>query len=315
VTILLAIEPESEIPPWRERMRVFLPGRRIVAAKELADRAAVAYALSWRHTPGALAGLPNLRAIFSLGAGVDHMFRDPLLPDAPIVRVVDEDLTNRMSEWVVLHALLHLRQQRLYDQRQGDRHWEEDLEQPAAKDVRAGFMGLGALGLDSALKLKAIGFDVAGWGRTPKTVDGLSCFHGPDGLDAMLARTDILIALLPLTRETRGILNARLFAKLARDGRLGGPILLNAGRGGLQIEADIVAALDSGLLKAASLDVFETEPLAKDSSLWRRRNVFVSPHSAALSEPGAVARAIAGQIESFERGEPLKNVVDRVREY
>jgi glyoxylate/hydroxypyruvate reductase len=314
VTILLAIEPESEIPPWRDRMRVFLPGRRIVTAKEL-DRAGVAYALSWRHAPGALAGLPNLRAIFSLGAGVDHMFRDPLLPDAPIVRVVDEDLTNRMSEWVVLHALLHLRQQRLYDQRQADRHWEEDLEQPAAKDVRVGLMGLGALGLDAARKLKAIGFDVAGWSRTPKTIDRLACFHGADGLDAMLARTDILIALLPLTRETRGVLNARLFAKLARDGRLGGPILVNAGRGDLQIETDIVVALDSGMLKAASLDVFETEPLAKDSPLWRRRNVFVSPHSAALSEPGAVARAIAAQIESFERGEPLKNVVDRAREY
>jgi glyoxylate/hydroxypyruvate reductase len=315
VTILLAIEPQSDIPPWRERMRVLLPGRPIVAEKDLADRAAVAYALSWRHAPGALAGLENLRAIFSLGAGVDHMFRDPLLPDAPIVRVVDEDLTNRMSEWVVLHALLHLRQQRLYDQRQADRHWEEDLEQPAARDVRVGLMGLGALGLDAARKLKAIGFDIAGWSRTPKTVDGLACFHGADGLDAMLAQTDILIALLPLTRQTRGILNARLFAKLARDGRLAGPILLNAGRGGLQIETDIVAALDSGLLKAASLDVFETEPLAKDSPLWRRRNVFVSPHSAALSEPGAVARAIAAQIESFERGEPLKNVVDRAREY
>jgi glyoxylate/hydroxypyruvate reductase len=315
VTILLAIEPEGAGRLWRERMSALLPGRRIVAAKELDNRAAVSYALSWRHAPGALADLPNLKAIFSLGAGVDHMFRDPFLPDAPIVRVVDDDLTNRMSEWVVLHTLLHLRQQRLYDRRQADGHWEEDLNQPAAKDVRVGLMGLGALGLDAARKLKVIGFEVAGWSRTRKQVDGLTCFHGADGLDVMLARTDILVALLPLTPETRGILNARLFAKLARDGRLGGAILLNAGRGGLQVEADIVAALQSGALKAASLDVFESEPLPADSPLWRDPRVFVSPHSAALSEPGAVAQGIAAQIEAYERGEPLRNVVDREREY
>jgi glyoxylate/hydroxypyruvate reductase A len=124
-----------------------------------------------------------------------------------------------------------------------------------------------------------------------------------------------LIALLPLTVETRGVLDARLFAKLARDGRLGGPILVNAGRGGLQVEKDIVAALDAGVLKAASLDVFETEPLPKDSRLWNHPNVFVSPHSAALSEPGAVARAIAGQIIALESGGKLKNVVDRARGY
>jgi glyoxylate/hydroxypyruvate reductase A len=315
VTILLAIEPEGDGRPWRQRMSDLMPSRRIVTVKELVDRAAVSYALSWRHAPGALADLPNLQAIFSLGAGVDHMFRDPLLPDAPIVRVVDDDLTNRMSEWVVLHSLLHLRQQHLYDRRQADRHWEEDLNQPAARDMRVGLMGLGALGLDAARKLKVIGFDVAGWSRTKKQVDGITCFHGTDGLDAMLARTDILIVLLPLTPETRGVLNARLFAKLARDGRLGGPILLNAGRGGLQIETELVAALQSGVLKAASLDVFECEPLPTDSPLWRHPRVFISPHSAALSEPGAVARGIAAQIEAYERGEPLKNVVVREREY
>ncbi len=315
MTILLAIEPASEIPPWRERFAALLPGRRLVAAPEIGARGEIAYALSWRHRPGALAGLPNLKAIFSLGAGVDHLFSDPLLPDAPIVRVVDDDLTNRMSEWVVLHALLHLRQQRLYDRRQAESRWEEDLNQPAAKDVRVGVMGLGALGRDAARKLTIIGFDVAGWSRSEKRIEGLACFHGAAGLDAMLARTDILICLLPLTKETRGLLNARLFEKLARGGRLGGPILLNAGRGGLQVEADIVAALDSGLLKAASLDVFEREPLPEDSPLWRHPRVSVSPHSAALSEPAAVARNIAAQINAYERGEPLKNLVDRARGY
>jgi glyoxylate/hydroxypyruvate reductase A len=131
----------------------------------------------------------------------------------------------------------------------------------------------------------------------------------------MLARTDILVALLPLTAATRGLLDARLLAKLARDGRLGGPILINAGRGALQVEADILAALDSGVLKGASLDVFETEPLPRESRLWSHPSVFVSPHNAAISTPEAVARAIAGQIEAAERGEPLRNVVDRKRGY
>jgi glyoxylate/hydroxypyruvate reductase A len=296
-------------------MRALLPGHAVVIPEHLRDRAAVHYAMSWRHEPGALADLPNLKAIFSLGAGVDHLFEDPHLPSAPIVRVVDPDLRNRMSEWVVLHTLLHHRQQRLYDRQQRERIWDEDGDQPAAAEVRVGILGLGELGLDAACKLGIIGFDVAGWSRSAKQASGVRCFHGADGLDAMLARTDILVALLPLTGETRGILNARLFAKLARDGRLGGPILLNAGRGGLQIEADILAALDSGVLRAASLDVFETEPLPADSPLWRHPRVTISPHNAAISAPEAVARYIACQIQAFERGEGLTNLIDRKQGY
>ena len=237
------------------------------------------------------------------------------LPDVPIVRVVDADLRDRMSEWVVLHALIHLRQQRMYDWQQDQQIWGEDVELPAAAEVRVGVLGLGLLGADAAQKLATIGFDVAGWSRTPRGIDGIACFHGEDGLDALLARTDILVALLPLTPQTRGILNARLFASLAPDGRLGGPILLNAGRGGLQVEADILTALDEGVLKAATLDVFESEPLPKDSPLWRHPRVTISPHNAAISTPDAVLRGILGQIEAFERGEALKNVVDRTRGY
>jgi glyoxylate/hydroxypyruvate reductase A len=253
--------------------------------------------------------------IFSLGAGVDHLFATPDLPDVPIVRVVDPDLTGRMSEWVVLHALLHLRDVRRYERQQRERIWDEDADPPAAGDVRVGVMGFGELGRDAARKLKMLGFDVAAWSASPKSEPGIACFHGPDGLEAMLPRTDLLVSLLPLTEATRGLLDARLFAKLAQGGRLGGPILLNAGRGGLQVEADILAALDAGVLKAASLDVFETEPLPRESRLWRHPQVYVTPHNAAVSAPSAVARAIAGQIVAFERGEPLRHVVDRARGY
>ena len=301
--------------PWLRRFQALLPRYAIATPETLTDRAAVRYAVCWRPGRGALTDLPGLQAIFSLGAGVDHLLEAADLPDAPVVRVVDPDLTGRMSEWVALHALLHLRDFRRYERQQRDRLWDEDVDPPAAHEVRVGVLGFGELGRDAARKLTALGFPVAAWSASAKTEPGVECFHGSDGLDVMLARTDILVSLLPLTPATRGILDARLFAKLAPDGRLGGPILLNAGRGGLQIEADILAALDAGVLKAASLDVFEQEPLPPASRLWSHPNVIVSPHNAAVSSTGAVARFIAGQIEAFERGEPLRHVVDRGRGY
>jgi glyoxylate/hydroxypyruvate reductase A len=270
--------------------------------------------MTWRHPPGSLENLPNLAAIFSLGTGVDHVFADPGLPSVPIVRVVDLDLTTRMSEWVVLQVLLHHRQFRRYDRQQRQRIWDEDEAQPAARDVRVGILGLGVLGLDAARQLQMLGFDVAGWSRTTKQAEGLATFQGADGLEALLARTDILVSLLPLTPETRGLLNASLFAKLPRDGR-SGPTLVNAGRGGLQVETDILCALQTGVLKGASLDVFETEPLPAHSLLWTREDVFISPHNAAVSEPTTMARYIAEQILAFERGEGLRNLVDRRRGY
>ncbi len=314
MSVLLAVTGWDPAP-WLARLGPLLPGWSIATPETLADRAAVRYALSWRHRPGEFADLPALRAILSLGAGVDHVMSDARLPDVPVIRVVDPDLTTRMSEWVVMQVLLHHRQFRRYDRQQRERIWDEDETQPAARETRVGILGLGELGLDAARKLGAIGFDVAGWTRSPKHAKGIATFHGEDGLDALLARTDILVSLLPLTPETRGLLNARLFAKLARDGRLGGPFLINAGRGGLQVEADIVAALDAGVLKGTSLDVFETEPLPAESPLWARDDVYISPHNSAISSPDAIAGYIANQIHAIERGESPRNVVDRARGY
>ena len=296
-------------------MEALLPSRKIVMLGESFDRASVRYALSWRHPPGALKSLPNLRAIVSLGAGVDHLFADPALPDKPIVRVVDRDLTDRMSEWVVMHALVHLRQLRRYERQQRERLWADDDKQPKAGDVQVGVLGLGVMGKDAAAKLNALGFKVAGWSASPKSLPGVACFSGAEGLKRLLARTDMLIVLLPLTESTRGIIDASLLSQLKREGPLGGPILINAGRGGLQVEADILAALDSGALRGASLDVFEPEPPPKDSRLWAHPAVYVSPHNAAVSSPNAIAALVARQIEACERGEPLAHEVDRRRGY
>ncbi|MGO4285008.1 2-hydroxyacid dehydrogenase [Bosea sp. TAB14] len=303
------------VEDWRARFQALLPEMPIVVPGEPFDRRAVHYVASWKHPAGSLTGLPNLAAIFSLGAGVDFLFADDKLPEVPIARVVDPDLTTRMSEYVVLHCLMYLRQQHRYMRQQQAKLWEDDRNQPAARSVRVGIMGLGELGLDAVAKLKVIGFDVAGWSRSPKSVEGLQTFSGEDGMKDFLARTDILVSLVPLTPETRGILNAGLFAGLAQDGRLGGPFLINPGRGGLQVADDILAALDAGTLKGATLDVFETEPLPVESPLWSHPGVTVTPHNAAMSEPEAIATLVAAQIRRLEAGEPLLHAVDPARGY
>ena len=236
------------------------------------------------------------------------------LPDVPIVRVVDPDLTGRMAEWVVLQVLIHHRRQRLYDRQQRQRVWR-DRRQAAAHEVRVGIMGMGVLGAASARALAALGFRVAGWSRHGASVPGVERYAGAERLDAFLERTDILVCLLPLTAETRGLRAMPLFEKFAHDGRPGMPVVINAGRGGVQVEADIVTALDSGTLGGASLDVFETEPLDAASPLWARDNVVITPHCAAASAADALIPAMFKQISDFEAGPPLTNVVDRKAGY
>ncbi len=299
----------TEWPPgeWADAARAAAPERPIFIWPDIAEPGAVGYALVWKQPAGALAGLPKLKAVFSLGAGVDHIvFRDDI-PDVPIVRVVSTNLTQRMTEWVTLQVLALLRRQRAYAALQAERRWHEILPQPAASEVRVGVMGLGVIGREAATMLARFGFQVAGWSRRPAQVDGIESFAGHDRLDAFLGRTDILVSLLPLTPETRGILAMPLFRKLA--------MIVNAGRGGLQVETDIVAALDAGVLGGATLDVFETEPLPAESPLWLHPLVTITPHCAAWNSPKALVPAMLAQINAFERGEPFRNVVDRNAHY
>ena len=300
---------------WVERLQKKMPGREIVALGEPFDRRAVHYAVSWKHPAGSLANLPNLSAIFSLGAGVDFLFNDDRLPDVPIYRVVDSDLTNRMSEYVIMHCLMLLRQTRRYDAQQKEKLWDDDRFQPAASDVRVGIMGMGELGQDAARKLRMMGFQVAGWSRTPKQIDGVTTYSGDTGLQEFLSCTDILVVLLPLTPQTRGIIDERLIRGLAQNGRLGKPALINAGRGGLQKEAAILKTLNEGVLGHAVLDVFETEPLPRDSLLWTHPLVTVTPHNAAMSDPDAIGALVARQIAKMEAGQEPDYRVDRARAY
>jgi glyoxylate/hydroxypyruvate reductase A len=308
--ILLAItswDPDE----WDRRFRSGAPERDVrLWPERIGDAGDIDYACAWKPPPELLAGYPNLKVIFSLGAGVDHLLTDPSLPDVPVVRIVDQDLTRRMSEYVALHVLMHHRRQRLYDAQQRQKLWR-DHHQPAACEVTVGVMGLGVMGRDAIEVLARLGFRLVGWSRTPKAIAGVETFCGAEGLGGFLARTEILVCLLPHTPATERILDLAAFRRLKRDGALGGAVLINAGRGALQVDADILAALDQNLLAGATLDVFPTEPLAPDSPLWTHPLVTVTPHNAAESDPRALVTKVLDQIERFERGLPLDNVIDR----
>jgi glyoxylate/hydroxypyruvate reductase A len=313
MALLLAFKglPEEK---WARPLAAELPDLDIRCWPDIGRPEDIAYALVWRPEPGLLKSLPHLKVIFSLGAGADHILEDPDLPDVPIVRFVDADLTQRICEYVALHALFHHRRMPDYLAQQGEATWRE-LRQPVARDVNVGVMGLGELGRAAAERLRGLGFSVRGWSTSKKDIPGITCFAGRGELGAFLGQTDILACLLPLTPQTRGILNRELFARLRQDGPLGKPALINAGRGALQVEADILTALDEGTLGAATLDVFEEEPLPKASPLWRHPRIVVTPHNAALTAPPAVCAHVAGQIRRFEAGETLCHLIDRARGY
>ena len=275
----------------------------------------ITYALAWLPPPHVLESLPNLKMIFSLGAGVDAILKDPTLPEGvPIARVAEPDLTMRMTEYVVMQVLMHHRQQRRFEENQRNRIWD-CFPTHSASALAVGIMGLGVLGSDAAQKLASLGFKVSGWSRSRKTIPGIECFAGAEEFDSFLKRTDILVCLLPHTPETTGLINGEVIAKLSRKGPFGAPILINAGRGKQQVESDILAALDSGALYAATLDVFETEPLPQDSPFWSHPKVTLTPHAAADSDPDTITAYVLRQIRRHQAGLPVENIIDRKRGY
>jgi glyoxylate/hydroxypyruvate reductase A len=300
---------------WKARFDEACPERRVILLPDAGyGPAEVHYAAVWKPRPGELAAFPNLRVIFNLGAGVDALMADSSLPDVPLVRVAVSDLTERMTEYVVLHVLMHHRQELYLRASQRERRWAPK-HQWAARAITVGIMGLGTLGAHAANLLRQIGFQVVGWSRSAKQAEGVECFAGAEQLAAFLQRTNILVCLLPLTPDTRHILNRDLLSKLNHDSPLGAPVLINAGRGGLQNEADILRCLNDGTLGAASLDVFETEPLPQGSPFWHHPKVVLTPHNAADTDPDEISKYVARQIERFEAGGALENVVDRGRGY
>src|SRR5712671_4587830 len=295
---------------WKPQLGRLMPELEVRVWPEVGDPADIDYALVWRPEPGLLAALPNLKLILSLGAGVDHLLGDPQLPrHLPIVRLVDPHMTAAMSEYVALQVLRLHRRDLDYRAQQQATAWRE-LDQKNAADRRVGILGFGELGQDAARQLRALGFDVAGWSRSEKTAAGIACHVGAAGLPRLLARSEILVCLLPLTGETEGILNARTLALLPR-----GAALVNAARGAHLVEEDLLAALASGQLSGAVLDVFGEEPLPADHPFWHHPRIVVTPHVAAFTNPATAAPIILDNIRRFEAGRPLLNRVDPARGY
>ncbi|MEE8444716.1 MAG: glyoxylate/hydroxypyruvate reductase A [Alphaproteobacteria bacterium] len=295
---------------WRAALARAMPDLEFRDWAEPGDPADVEFALVWRPAPGALRRFANLKVIFSLGAGVDHLVGDSDLPGGvPVVRMIEPGLTRGMTEYVALHTLRHHRRQRELDAQQRAGEWKVVVV-PTAPSRRVGVMGLGVLGAAAAAALVALEFDVAGWSRTPKTLAGIESFHGEAGLARFLARTEILVCLLPLTPGTRDILNAGLFAGLPQ-----GACLINAARGGHLIEDDLLAALESGQIAEATLDVFRAEPPPSDHAFWSHARVTMTPHNASITDPDSGARRVADVIGRSRRGETLPNTIDPAAGY
>lgn len=295
---------------WVDHMRTLLPDQEIHFWTDVPDPDAVEIAIVWKPDPGWLKTLKNLKVIVSIGAGIDHILVDPELPDGiPVIRTTGDDLRVRMREYVTLHVLRHHRRIPEIHAAQKTREWLQIIE-PPMYERGVGVMGLGNLGADCATALATLGFKTAGWSRTPKQIAGVECFAGKDGFKAFLNRTDILVCLLPLTPSTYGIMNKELFAQLPENA-----CVINSGRGEHLVDDDLIAALDSGHLRAATLDVFHKEPLQPDHPFWDHPKVLVTPHVASLIDPVAGGQIIAGNIRRFLNGEPIPDMVDLTRGY
>lgn len=300
------------MPEWQDCFRQVAPELDVRCWDDPAvEPGQVRYALVWEPTPGRLARLPNLRLILSSGAGVDHITADPGWPrHVGIVRMGGDDTVQRMGEYVCLGALSLLRGLKRIVDAQAARRWDNFETPRSATETRAGVMGLGNLGARAAAMLRDLGFVTAGWARGRKGIPGVQCFAGDAELDAFLARTDILVCLLPDTPETRGIVCATNIAKLPP-----GAAVANAARGGHVVLPDLLAALDAGHLSGAFLDVFEPEPLPPEHPVWSHPKVVVTPHVASLPSRRERARYVAEAIAAFERGEPPPNLYDPARGY
>jgi len=262
-------------------------------------------ALAWKPKPGLLASLKNLKLIVSLGMGVDHLLADDQLPEGvPITRIMDEGLVGQMSEYALYWALWHHRDIEKYAASQRAKKWKPE-EFVDSIHRRIGVMGLGSIGQDAAKKFAMLGFPTMGWSRTAKSVAGVETFHGRESLQKFLGQTNILVNVLPLTRETRGIMDKTLFAALPE-----GAFIINMGRGGHGVDEDLLAALDSGHIAGAALDVFNTEPLPADHPYWTHPRVHITPHMAGYTNPRTAAPGVIENIKRLRAGQPLINTVD-----
>ena len=295
---------------WGVALRERVPDLDFRVWPDVGDPEEIEFALIWNLPPGSLVPMLNLKCVCSLGQGVDHVFLDQDLPPGVwVMRIVDPWMAQAMSEWVLLNVLRFHRQGPEYEEFQRQGLWRV-LPPPETSERRVGVLGLGALGGDAASKICNLGFDTAGWSRTPKLIGGVESFHGEDQLVPFLNRTDILCCLLPLTPSTSGIINANTLAALPQ-----GAFVINSGRGQHVVDEDLLASLDSGHIAGASLDVFHQEPLPSDHLYWGHPRVQIWPHVSAQTNAGSGAAQVADAILKVHGGKEPENLVDREQQY
>ncbi|MEL7221184.1 MAG: glyoxylate/hydroxypyruvate reductase A [Bacteroidota bacterium] len=304
---IVIIAPTRDSDQWLQPLRSANHHLLVEDYEEVQYKASVTCAVVWLHPYGVLQEFPNLRLICSMGAGVDHILNDPYLPDVPITRVVSDRLAQSMNTYVAMGVLNYHRNFYKYQQDQRDRIWDQDTFPEL--ETRVGIFGFGYLGQEIGKTLKALGFDVCGYSQSGKSMHDIPCYAA-DELDEFLKQVNVLVGVLPMTKATEGIFSKSLFLKFAE------PVyLINIGRGKQQVEKDIVEALDTGVLSGALLDVFESEPLKKDSPLWDHPKVVLTPHIAGITNPEAAVPQIVTNYQAMKEGKPLIHQVDISKGY
>jgi glyoxylate/hydroxypyruvate reductase len=294
---------------WRDTFAEQIPDLEIRVFPEVGNTADIEYLAFMRPDFDAIPPLPKLKAMFSRSAGVEAFIDHPKLPQCPLGKIEPEGGDPMMTEYTVMHVLRFHREMPLYQQAQANREW---LRRPIVRPEqrRIGFLGLGLMAKAPALVLKSLGFPVSAWVRSPRKDEDIPIFHGPYQFEPFMSQTDIAVCLLPLTRETEGILCARTFAMMPR-----GAMVINIGRGRHVVEADLIAALDSGQLSYAALDALHPEPLPPDNPLWRHPKITVMPHVARRPTVNQLVTEIAANISSIKSGGGLLQQIDKATGY
>lgn len=307
---ILLIAPQKISSKWKRAFQKLYPDLAFEVYPEVKDPEKVDFALTWNHPSGILKEYPNLKVVASMGAGVDHIFRDPQLPeDITVTKIEDEQLAKDMSVFVLSIILNHMRNLSYYKMQKISREWKPQ-KYLRIEDVEVGIMGLGALGKAVGKTLIKNDFKVRGWANSPKNMDDIEVFHGKEQLPEFLSKSDVLVCLLPLTSETENILNKELFQQLPEDA-----FIINVARGRNLVVQDLLDEINNGHLCGAALDVFREEPLPSSHPFWKNSKVLITPHTASVSNPYNLVDQIVENYKRMKNGEPLKNTVDKERKY
>lgn len=307
---LLLIVPDRDMTGWKKSLLNIDANLEIEIWPDVSNKEKVQFAVSWNQPEHVLDQYPNLKAVSSLGAGVDHLLKDSSLPEnVKICRVVSDSLIQQMKEYV-LGAVISIQRNFTRYIRQKDEALWQPHNHRLGRNVQIGIMGLGELGRPIARQLADLQYCVSGWSRSPKEIENVDCFAGSDELPAFLSETDILVCLLPLTSETEGILDLDIFKQFNKPGWL-----INVARGEHLVDEDLIYALDKNLLQGAWLDVFDEEPLPDRHPFWSRKNIIITPHVASITQPDEVAPQIVDNYKRALSGMELKHAVDREKGY